>query len=229
MARLILVHSPFVGPYTWRAVAERLRAHGHQVVLPDLTGIWSGCPPWLPPLVSAVAHADSTIGDRGTEPSVLVGHSGAGPLLPAVADGLTVRPRRLVLVDSAMPYPGRSWREAAPAELVAHLEGLGARSELPRWDAWFEPGAVEELVPEEATRAAFTSELPRVPLSYLDEPTPPHQWTGPGSYLLLSEGYRASAAEANRRGWRVEHVTRHHLAPVTCPDEVADALLRLST
>ncbi len=62
----------------------------------------------------AAALADR---DPGTG-VVLVGHSGAGPLLPGIATTLARRVRALIYVDSVLPYPGRSWLDAAPAALA---------------------------------------------------------------------------------------------------------------
>ena len=45
--RFVLLHSPLVGPATWRWVAEALRASGHHVAVPDLRRAavgWCGTP-----------------------------------------------------------------------------------------------------------------------------------------------------------------------------------------
>jgi hypothetical protein len=50
----------------------------------------------------------------------------------------------------------------------------------------------------------------------------------PGAYLLLSEGYEDSAAAARARGWPVLERLSDHLAPVTDPVAVADAVADLA-
>jgi hypothetical protein len=37
-ARLILIHSPLVGPASWELVAADLAGRGYEVSVPDLTG-----------------------------------------------------------------------------------------------------------------------------------------------------------------------------------------------
>jgi len=55
-ARLLLVHSPLVGPATWDQVEADLAGEGYEVSVPDLTGTVMAGPPyalrlarWLPP------------------------------------------------------------------------------------------------------------------------------------------------------------------------------------
>jgi alpha-beta hydrolase superfamily lysophospholipase len=58
-------------------------------------------------------------------PVVLVGHSGAGLLLPAIADALTVDVAALVFVDSFLPPASGSLR-LAPAGLMSQLRALAS-------------------------------------------------------------------------------------------------------
>ncbi|MEU7696429.1 hypothetical protein OHB01_23090 [Microbispora hainanensis] len=68
----LLVHSPSVGPSTWTPVAETLRARGHTAVVPRLTGVTAGPPPYWPRVVSEVTASTP----RG--PLAVVAHSNAG-------------------------------------------------------------------------------------------------------------------------------------------------------
>jgi hypothetical protein len=56
-AVLVLVHSPAVGPATWRPVADHLAATGRDAVVPSLLTITDGGPPYWPRVVDAVAGA----------------------------------------------------------------------------------------------------------------------------------------------------------------------------
>ncbi|MGH3924022.1 MAG: hypothetical protein ACRDTT_14325, partial [Pseudonocardiaceae bacterium] len=68
---------------------------------------------------SFVADAVAAIRVTGMSRTVLVGHSGAGPLLPAIAAATpTVG---VIYVDAGLPQPGASWFDTAPPPLVAHL------------------------------------------------------------------------------------------------------------
>ncbi|SFP78089.1 Alpha/beta hydrolase family protein [Amycolatopsis arida] len=214
MPTLVLVHSPLVGPLIWQQVAERLRRRSHQVVVPSLLD----APATHRGLASAAA-ADVT------GPAVLVGHSGAGALLPAVAQVVGDVPA-MVFVDALLPHPGVSWFDTAPAELRERLLELTEGARLPPWNEWLPRGTLERLLPDPALRERFVAELPRMPLTYFEEPAPavaePLQRRH--GYLLLSEPYAQTAEQAARRGWLVRREVTDHLAPLTRPDLVADRL-----
>jgi hypothetical protein len=223
---LALVHSPLVGPVTWQAAAEVLRDEGEVVVVPDLTASIGAGAPVLPAVQQAAADAVAAASSAG--PAVLVGHSGAGPLLPGIADRTTAPVGALLYVDSLLPRSGVSWFDRAPAELADHVRELARNGQLPPWHEWFEPGAIEQLLPERRMRERFVAELPRLPIRYLDEPTSQAEWDGPSGYLLLSEVYEDDAAQARRRGWRVLERRSHHLSMLTDPGTAAAAILELT-
>jgi len=76
---LALVHSPLVGPSSWRPFTNVACARGFDVIRPDLTGVVDAeRPQWRYIVDTAV---DST-SDR--KELVVVGHSGAGAFLPAI-------------------------------------------------------------------------------------------------------------------------------------------------
>lgn len=220
-----LVHSPLVGPTTWRAVAGLLRAAVESVVIPELAPDVFAEPPFLPAIQRAFAAGVDAAAAEG--PVVLTGHSGAGPLLPGIAVTMHTPVRAVVYVDAMLPEPGRSWFDRASDELEQHVRGLARHGLLPPWDEWFERGAVEDLIPRPELLARFRAELPRVPLSYFAEPAPDASWAGPSAYLLLSDAYRGEAAQARRDGWPVSEVPGHHLSMLTEPRSVADALVDL--
>ncbi len=82
----VLVHSPSVGPSTWRPVAEHLTAAGHQVLVPSLLHVGAGSPPFWPRIVSAVRDGIRQV--PADNPVVLVAHSNAGLFLPAIRSSL---------------------------------------------------------------------------------------------------------------------------------------------
>jgi pimeloyl-ACP methyl ester carboxylesterase len=224
-AALMFVHSPLVGPLTWRAVAERCAADGWLTSIADLTGAMAGPAPYQPPIAAAVAEA----ADRLERPVVLIGHSGAGPLLPGIAAAVGAPVRALVYVDAGLPYPGRSWFDTAPTQLTEQLRGIEARGWLPPWHRWFEPEVLAAVLPGPELREAFTADLAPLPLAYFQEPMSNVTWSGPAGYLLLSEGYRDDATRASAEGMPVVEHLSHHLAMLISPDEVAVAIRDLLT
>lgn len=101
---VLFVHSPLVGPSTWAVAAQLMAARGFAVSVPDLTGLARGpAPMWRNLVDGAVDGAAALAGDVA-----IVGHSGAGALLPAIASGLQSRAVSLVFVDAVLPP--HEWR-----------------------------------------------------------------------------------------------------------------------
>jgi pimeloyl-ACP methyl ester carboxylesterase len=161
---------------------------------------------------------------------LLVGHSGAGPLLPAVAAALTVEVAALVFVDSFLP-PASGSVHLAPPGLMDQLRALASDGVLPPWSSWFGDDAMRELVPDDRLRATLKEEMPRLPLSYFEASVPlPGGWRArPCAYLRFSdEPYAESAAQAGEQGWAVAEMPgAGHLAMASDPIAVTDALLDL--
>lgn len=223
-ATAVLVHSPYLGPASLRPLAGALAALGHPVVSLDLR-VTVNAAPVHQRLIGAFADA---VEDALVEGElVLVGHSGAGPLLPAFADALETPVRGLVFLDADLPTPGRSWRDDAPAERMAHLKAISRDGLMPRWDLWFAPEALSAMVPDVRVLEEIEAEAPEVPLAFLKEPRPTVAWTGPCSYVQLSPAYAKAATTARELGWPVVELDSHHLGAVTSPDEVATALVPL--
>jgi len=220
----VLVHSPFLGPASLRPLADALAAHGHPAVLLDLR------PSVVAPPVHQVllgAFADAMSVEELTGEVVLIGHSGAGPLLPAFADALEDTVTGLVFVDAGLPTPGRSWRDTVPAELYAQLKGMTREGQLPRWQRWFDPDPLVELVADHDLRSEIADEAPEVPVVFLKEPRPDVEWTGPAGYVALSAPYAADAEAARALGWPVRSLDATHLAPAADPEPVAVAVLEV--
>lgn len=219
---LTVVHSPLVGPSTWEALAVSARRRGHEVVVPDLTPAVSGGPPFASRQVAAVA---SSVGQRRT---VLVGHSGAGPLLAAMGDAVG-GVEGYVFVDAGLPAPGKSWFETVPPALGAQLRGMARNGMLPPWPQWWSPGELEELLSNAEVRKRFAAECPPLPLAMFEEALPPSpRWADrPGAYLRLSDAYQRPADQARALGWPVVELAGQHLSILIEPELVLEPMLDL--
>jgi len=219
MLTVVLLHSPFLGPSSMRPLADELASDGVAVLLVDLQMTVNEAPVHQR-LMGAFADA---LQDSGVEgPLVLVGHSGAGPLLPGFAYALETEVAGLVFVDSDLPTPGRSWRDTVDPELARQVKASVRGGKLPRWDRWF-PEDPLRLVPAEL-REEMRDEAPEVSWEFLKEQRPIVEWAGPCGYVLLSAVYEDEAGKAEALGWPVERVESHHLAAATSPSQVAAAL-----
>jgi hypothetical protein len=217
--RVILLHSPLLGPSSWRPTAAALSARGHAVETP----------PW--PRLSTIGGdfyralaAGLAAKVEGGEPAVLAAHSGAGALVPALTAALRTPVRGAIFVDAILPHPGLSWFDTAPPELRTQLRAGAEDGRLPPWDGWWPPGALERLVPDEAVRDGLVGELERLPVDYFEEPAPDDHLAAPGAYLQLSGAYDDEARLAGRQGWPVVRLPLNHLAILTQPQAVAGAI-----
>jgi hypothetical protein len=221
----VLVHSPLVGPTSWLPVARELERRGRAAVVPSLLGVADAPEPqWrhVPDTVRmATCHLERRV--------ILVGHSGAGLLLPVIA-GVSDNEAALVFVDSFLPPPaGRLL--LGPSAFMDRLHAMAADGVLPPWSQWFGTDAMRELVSDERLRADLEAEMPRLPLSYFEATVPvPDDWLDrPCGYVLLSAAlYGKSAAAARAYGWPVIEIREvQHLGIATHPVPVAAALLDL--
>ena len=217
---IVLVHSPLVGPATWQPVAEVLRQGGHRVVVPSLLDAIT------PPYHRNFATA-ATDGVTGT--AIVVGHSGAGVLLPAIAATLDVR--AAVFVDAVLPHPGTSWFATVSAELREQVAGMVEDGHLPPWHTWFPTEMLDRLLPDPDVRHRIVAEIPRVPAAYFDEPASEARLspTVRCAYVRLSHAYDDETAEAERHGWWVRRVDMDHLAIVTRPEPIAALIIEACT
>lgn len=219
--KLVLLHSPLVGPGTWRYLAPLLRAQGQEAAVADFAADMAGDPPYYTKLVR---NARTLLGPDRSATTLLVAHSGAGSLVPAVAAPGGVA--GAIFVDALLPHPGQSWFETVPRSLKVRLERSANDCRIPPWHRWWPDGAIRALFADEAPYDRFVSELRGIPLAYLREPAPECELQDSfrAAYLQLGQGNAAEASRAERLGWPVERLPLHHLAIITHPTQVAEKI-----
>ncbi|MFI7035467.1 alpha/beta hydrolase [Microbispora rosea] len=217
----LLVHSPSVGPSTWTPVAETLRARGHTAVVPRLTDVTAGPPPYWPRVVSEVAAS----APRG--PLAVVAHSNAGLFVPLIAQALAGQVAACLFVDAAVPPRSGVCQAAEPEHLAFLLSLADDAGVLPRWTDWWPEDDVAALLPDPVIRQVVVAEQARLPLAYYQEEIPvPARWDHLRSgYLWFADAYAALAHEAGERGWPVARIPGEHLHQLVAPEAVADWLL----
>jgi Alpha/beta hydrolase family len=226
---LVLLHSPLVGVESWGRLPEALGRGGVAVVAVAVDG--DERPPFAERYVDQAVEGVLAAPD-GTGPLVLVGHSGAGPLLAAVGERLRAAGRPCagyLFCDAGLPQDGASRLELLAVEDPAMAEAFRAELEqggrFPEWgDADLAP-----LVPDPGARAALLGSLRPRGLAFFTEPLPAAAgWPdAPCGYLRLSAAYDGWAAEAAARGWPTAGLDAGHFHPLVDPDGVAAALLGL--
>jgi pimeloyl-ACP methyl ester carboxylesterase len=116
----VLVHGAWHGGWCWVRVAERLRAAGHRVFTPTLTGLGDRAH-LIAPHVGLATHVEdvvSTLEMEDLSDVVLVGHSFGGAVIGGVADARADRIRRLVFLDALLLQSGQSPFSQLPSEMV---------------------------------------------------------------------------------------------------------------
>jgi hypothetical protein len=223
----VLVHSPLVGPRTWSQVAGELRRRGFEVVVPVLSSSGeSAAPYWQQHVNSAVQGLDSVPADRAL---ILVGHSGAGPLLPEIRRALPHPVVAYVFVDASIPQDGASYLDLIAAESPEMAQEfhdlLEAGGRYPTWS----DDDLHTLIPDEVARRETLAELQPRSLAYFTEPLPVFAaWPdAPCFYLHWSPPYLVAAEQARQAGWVVRAVEAGHFHLLVEPDAVAGSLLEL--
>ena len=132
----------------------------------------------------------------------------------------------VIFADAVLPYPGRSWLQAAPSALARTLRARAVDGLAPPWTEWFGDNPISRLVGDVDLAAALSREAPPAPMAFLEASAPDaNDWERlPKAYVQLSEAYAGEADEAERLGWTVTRARLHHLAMATDPVTVARIL-----
>ena len=234
MATYVLIHGGGHGGWCWDAVAGLLRAQGHAVHTPTLTGLAERFSE-LRPGIDLDTHIDeiaALLQTLAPEPVILAGHSYGGMVITGAADRAPGRVNWLAFIDATIPQHGEALTDISPglltlADDVVEVDGVP----LGLW-------------PDETALAIYglTGALAEAALERLT----PHPWTCFTQPLRLSdpEGLTAvprallNCAETLARrpperiarwsqGDVVETVDAPHDVMLTHPQIVANFLLRL--
>ena len=233
MTTYVLVHGAWHGGWCWRPVADRLRAAGHEVVAPTLTGLAERAH-LASPSVGLDTHVRDVVGEiefADLTDVVLVGHSYAGMVVTGVAALVPERIRRLVVVDGFLPEAGEPAIELLPPHAAAHYR----ESATLHGDVWLiPPRPLANLgVTDPAAVAAITPRLTPHPLqTYLDGAAhSASALTVAGSYLLCAgwaSPFAGFAEKAAELGFAVDRIAADHEVPLTDPGLLAGELMSVA-
>lgn len=236
MATYVLVHGGGHGGWCYKPVATRLRAAGHEVYAPTLSGLGErrhligpdvGLPTHITDVVNLLFYED-------LDEVILVGHSYGGMVITGVADRAPERIAHLVYLDAAQPRDGESLADLTPA-IMMHARHGGRVVDGVELVLWPERGNTFGVVD------------PRVAAWMADRLTP-HPWQSfedrlelrqeevvralPRTSINCTETLARRPPEKRHRALEADNVweidTGHDLM-LTEPDEVASMLLRLAT
>lgn len=233
MATFVFVHGAWSGAHAWRWVRPLLRARGHEVFTPCLTGLGERAH-LADPAIDLGAHirdVEAFLHFEDLQDVVLVGHSYGGMVITGVADRVPDRLAHLVYVDAHVPLDGQSALDLMDDDQrqdnleAARSRGEGWRIPPPFPDppppgmhpdvAWMVTRMVAQPLATFTQPVHLESPAPSVPrLTYVlctvgkgDEP--------PRPYVS-----RVAADPA----WRLVELEANHVAHVTAPEKLVATL-----
>ena len=128
MTTFVLVHGAWSSAWDWLEVASNLRAEGHAVHVPTLTGLGErGHVTGADRQIGLDVHVQDIIAFLewyNLEDVVLVGHSYAGMVITGAASHMPKRIRTLFYLDAFVPADGQSLADLSSPGAQAHLEAV---------------------------------------------------------------------------------------------------------
>jgi pimeloyl-ACP methyl ester carboxylesterase len=232
-APFVLVHGGRHGGWCWKRVAPLLRAAGHEVFTPTLTGLGErshllergiGLDTHVRDIVQVLFYED-------LHDVILVGHSYGGMVVAGAMEHVADRVGFVVFLDAHMPRSGESVSDLTPPHVVTQLD----RAAEQEGDGWLVPITDASFwgVEDPEDLAWVNSRVTPQPLkTYQDAVCAENVWTRPGMYVECGDSAHPSAGTARARARSGWDPTFHHrvLASghepmVTTPVAVADLLL----
>ena len=225
---IVLVHGSFGGGWNWKKVAPGLRAAGHLVLTPTLTGVGERSH-LLSPSIGLETHIQDIVNVLTYEDLhdvLLVGHSWGGMVITGVAESQHARIARLVYLDAFIPQDNQSvfdissragerWRVKEAWGLVPPHDPASSGITDPDDVAWVQ-----------ARRAPMSIK------THEDRIRLPHNHASslPRSYIWCTEspGFAGMAEIARSEGWDYHELPTNHSPMVTIPNELTATLLQIA-
>lgn len=126
MATFVLIHPAWFGGWCWKKIVPLLRAPGHIVYTPTLSGLGERAH-LAAPQIGLGTHVDDVVNVltyEDLEGVVLVGTSSAGSVITAVADRVPARIGQLVYLDAFVPRDGQSILDMISPDRRPAMEAL---------------------------------------------------------------------------------------------------------
>jgi pimeloyl-ACP methyl ester carboxylesterase len=221
----VLIHSPLVGPLTWKLVADQMRQRGIQVIIPALIDLLDSEEPYWKQHAESVSKALASLPKDNFV--TLVAHSGSGPLLAVIRQFLENPVHAYVFVDAGIPRAGATRLDLMYSEdsewaqqFQAHLQSGGR---FPDWSV----DDLQEIIPEESLRAQMVAEIHSRALDFFTEPIPVFEsWPdAPCVYILFSEPYKSTAVQARESGWDTYELEAGHFHMLVDAKVVTDLIV----
>ncbi len=228
MTTFVLVHGAWSGAHGFRKVRPPLRAAGHEVFTPSLTGIGERVH-LTSPQVCLTTHVTDVVNMvlyEDLDEIVLLGFSYGGCVITGVLEHIADRVRHLVYLDAFVPGDGDRLAEGGRV-----VTGLGGD--------WLVPPLPREFDDPAEAAWAGARRTPH-PMGCFTEPVrlprPLEDYPFTRTYIKASAEPRTSPptpfwAAADRAkaspAWRYREIATTHMVPSNRPGDLAQLLLEL--
>jgi len=234
----LLVHGSFHGGWCWSRVIPLLRAAGHEVFAPTLTGMGERSH-LLRPEVGLATYIDDIRQVIEFEDLnghvVLVGHSYSGMVIDGVAEAIPQRITRLIYLDAVVLEGGQSFFDACRPEIME----AGRALTRTYGEGWKMPPLPPEMfgISDEADRGWVGAKLTPQTWRSFEDRSSVQSAAGrriPRAYIACtSPRYNPwsidPAIRARERGFAYRELATGHDAMITAPSEVATTLIELAS
>ena len=237
MADYVLVHGAWHGGWCWGRVTPLLRAAGHEVFTPTLTGLGERRH-LMSPDIGLETHIQDILGVLAYEDLhdvILVGHSYSGMVVTGVAYRVPDRIAELVYLDAFVPEDGKALVDYQPPQTrELFMEKTRTEGEGYKLPALIPPEAFG--ITDEADLAWVRPRMDPHPLKTKLDPVrlaDPRGAGIPRTFIRCTDPADPPFAQFAQRvrsdgSWRYLELATGHGAMITKPRELADLLLGLA-
>ncbi|HNS51818.1 MAG TPA: alpha/beta fold hydrolase [Anaerolineae bacterium] len=229
MATFLLVPGAWHGGWCWKKLAPHLRAAGHEVYAPSLTGLGERSH-LLSPGIDLGTHVQDILAllfFDDLQDVIIVGHSYGAMLIPMVLERAAGRIIHAVFLDAPVPAPGQSLFDIladARIGLTTRANRVGEGWNVPPFESDYgitdredQEWVMARLTPHPLATFQQPAQFSRAPSSIVPCTFIACQWA------LQTYGAMPPQAE----GMRYVELPTAHAAMITAPRELAGVLLGL--
>ncbi len=229
----VLVHGAWHGGWCWCRVADRLRASGHIVFTPTLTGLGERAH-LLHPDINLSLHVADVLGLIKCERLnniVLVGHSYGGFVISGVAEAVANKISSIVFLDAFIPDNGESLLDVvqpAVQDVIQDVLDRGDTTVPVRDAAAFKVNEKDRpWVDSLATPQPIGTMTEKIKLTGARERVATKAYIRAAGYPNVSFDKACARTKADR-SWRTYEVPCGHDVMIDKPDRLAEILLEVA-
>jgi pimeloyl-ACP methyl ester carboxylesterase len=224
---IVLIHGSWMGGWYWRTVAEALRQQGAVCHAPTLTGLRERDGPnhGAVDLDLHISDVVAVCRSAGVERPLLVGHSYGGLVAAGAADALRGQVSGLVVIDGFIVEPGQSAFDAYP-----QVRELLTPYITPEQPDFIQPLPIAAFdIRDAAVESELALKLRPMPLATHTMPLKFADGVRRGlrrTYIRCTgfPVFAETAARAVADGWHLVELQAGHMAVMTHPALVANAI-----